>query len=220
MRVDSDGDGGDVSQSNNVGSSATAANLNGLEQGAIQAQRGGECRCGSDGIQAIGQYASNTQGALAGSLAVQAFGRDRCGCGSGGNSNAPVRVDSEGDGGSVDQSNNVWSSGTAANLNGLGQGASQAQGGSGGIQAIGQDASNDQTAVGLSAALQLGASNSNSPVRVDSDGDGGDVSQSNNVGSRATGLNVNLTGQSAEQVQAGSCGCAEGIGIQAIGQQA
>ena len=137
------------------------------------------------------------------------FGRDKCGCGSGGNSNAPVRVDSEGDGGSVDQSNNVWSSGTAANLNGLGQGASQAQGGSGGIQAIGQDASNNQTAVGLSAALQLGASNSNSPVRVDSDGDGGDVSQSNNVGSRATGLNVNLTGQSAEQIQAGSCGCSE-----------
>ena len=220
VRVDSDGDGGDVSQSNNVGSSATAANLNGLEQGAIQAQRGGECRCGSNGIQAIGQNASNTQGALAGSLAVQEFGRDKCGCGSGGNSNAPVRVDSEGDGGSVDQSNNVWSSGTAANLNGLGQGASQAQGGSGGIQAIGQDASNYQTAVGLSAALQHGASNSNSPVRVDSDGDGGDVSQSNNVGSRATGLNVNLTGQSAEQIQAGSCGCYGGIGIQAIGQQA
>ena len=151
---------------------------------------------------------------------MQAFGRDECGCGSGGNSNAPTRVDSEGNGGSVDQSNNVWSSGTAANLNGLGQGASQAQGGSGGIQAIGQDASNYQTAAGLSAALQLGASNSNSPVRVDSDGDGGDVSQSNNVGSRATGLNANLTGQSAEQVQAGSCGCADSIGIQAIGQQA
>ena len=181
VRVDSDGDGGNVSQSNNVGSSATAANLNALEQGAIQAQRGGDCRCGSGGIQAIGQSASNTQGALAGSLAVQEFGRDRCGCGSGGNSNTPVRVDSEGDGGSVDQSNNVWSSGTAANLNGLSQGAGQAQGGSG-IQAIGQDASNHQTAVGLSAALQLGASNSNSPVRVDSDGDGGDVSQSNKSG--------------------------------------
>ncbi len=219
VRVDSDGDGGDVSQSNNVGSSATAANLNALEQGALQAQRGGDCRCGSNGIQAIGQSASNTQGALAGSLAVQEFGRDRCGCGSGGNSNAPVRVDSEGDGGSVDQSNNVWSSGTAANLNGLEQGAGQAQGGSG-IQAIGQDASNDQTAAALSAALQHGASNSNAPVRVDSDGDGGDVSQSNNVGSRATGLNVNLTGQSAEQIQAGGCGCSEGIGIQAIGQQA
>ena len=362
-----------MSQSNNVGSSATAANLNGLEQGAIQAQRGGDCRCGSNGIQAIGQNASNTQGAFAGSLAVQEFGRDKCGCGSGGNSNAPVRVDSEGDGGSVDQSNNVWSSGTAANLNGLGQGASQAQGGSGGIQAIGQDASNYQTAAGLSArcrwrleqqlagagrqrrrrrrrlaveqrrfprdwaerqpdrpvggadpggqlrlfrrdrhpgdrpagveragrcgalvrasggceqrqhpgergqrrrrrlgrpveqrlvvghrceperarserdsgsgrrrrdaiqaigqshrqqaalalsaALQFGASNSNSPVAVDSEGDAGDVSQSNNVYSAAKALNLNLTGQGAEQTQSGRCGCGNAVAIQAIGQQ-
>ncbi|MCP9484672.1 MAG: hypothetical protein MSC30_02330 [Gaiellaceae bacterium MAG52_C11] len=220
VRVASDGDGGKVTQSNDVSSSATAANLNGLEQGASQAQRGGDCRCGSNGIQAIGQNASNTQGALAGSLAVQAPGRDECGCSSGGNTNAPVRVDSEGDGGWVDQSNDVSSSATAANLNGLGQGASQAQGGSGGIQAIGQSASNDQTAIGLSAALQYGASNSNSPVRVASDGDGGKVSQSSSVESDATALNVNLTGQGAEQVQSGGCGCASGIGIQAIGQQA
>nr|MBA2763329.1 hypothetical protein [Thermoleophilaceae bacterium] len=220
VRVESDGDGGKVTQSNNVDSSATAANLNGLEQGASQVQRGGDCRCASGGIQAIGQDASNTQGALAGSLAAQAPGRDECGCGTGGNSNAPVRVDSEGDGGSVDQSNDVSSSATAANLNGLGQGASQVQGGSGGIQAIGQDADNNQTAIGLSAALQYGASNSNSPVRVASDGDGGDVSQSNSVASDATAQNVNLTGQGAEQVQSGGCGCAGGTGIQAIGQQA
>ena len=220
VRVGSEGDDGDVSQSNSVQSDAKALNVNLTGQHADQAQAGGDCRCGSGGIQAIGQDASNDQTAAAASLAAQSAGRDMCGCSSGGNVNTPVRVDSDGDGGSVDQSNSVDSSATAANLNLTGQGAAQAQGAGGGTQAIGQDASNDQTAGALSAALQFGASNSNSPVRVDSDGDGGDVSQSNNVGSRATGLNVNLTGQSAEQIQAGSCGCYGGIGIQAIGQQA
>ena len=189
-------------------------------QHADQAQAGGNCRCGSGGIQAIGQDASNDQTAAAASLAAQSAGRDMCGCSSGGNVNTPVRVDSDGDGGSVDQSNSVDSSATAANLNLTGQGAAQAQGAGGGTQAIGQDASNYQTAGALSAALQFGASNSNSPVRVDSDGDGGDVSQSNNVGSSATAANLNGLGQHATQLQAGSsCGCGSG-GIQAIGQDA
>ncbi len=65
-----------------------------------------------------------------------------------------MRVDSDGDGGSVDQSNSVDSSATAANLNLTGQGAAQGQGAGGGTQAIGQDASNYQTAGALSAALQ------------------------------------------------------------------
>ena len=110
-----------------------------------------------------------------------------------------MSVDSDGNGGSVDQSNNAGSSATAANLNGLGQSATQAQGGVGGIaiQAIGQSASNTQAALALSAALQFGASNSNSPVAVDSEGDAGDVSQSNNVYSAAKALNLNLTRQGA-----------------------
>jgi hypothetical protein len=207
VRVDSDGDGGSVDQSNNVWSSGTAANLNGLEQGASQAQGG------SGGVQAIGQDASNDQSAAALSAALQ-FGAS--------NSDTPVRVDSDGDGGDVSQSNNVGSSATAANLNGLGQSAGQAQGGVGGIaiQAIGQSASSAQSALALSAALQFGASNSNSPVAVDSAGDAGDVSQSNSVASAAKALNLNLTRQGAEQAQSGSCGCAYGVGIQAIGQQA
>ena len=133
-----------------------------------------------------------------------------------------MSVDSDGNGGSVDQSNNVWSSGTAANLNGLGQSATQAQGGVGGIaiQAIGQSASNTQAALALSAALQFGASNSNSPVAVDSEGDAGDVSQSNNVYSAAKALNLNLTRQGATQAQLGGCGCGNAVAIQAIGQQA
>ncbi len=219
VRVDSKGDDGDVSQSNSVDSSATAANLNGLHQDAEQDQSG-DCRCTSGGTQAIGQEAKNDQSAAAASMAAQSGGHDRCGCGSSGNANAPVRVDSYGDGGSVEQSNSVDSSAGAGNLNLTGQDADQAQSGSGGIQAIGQEARSEQEAHALSAALQSGASNENTPVRVDSKGDDGDVSQSNSVDSDATALNANMTKQEADQTQAGSsCGCAS-TGIQAIGQEA
>ena len=54
------------------------------------------------------------------------------------------------------QSNAVRSAAAAANLNGLYQGASQAQA-AGGIQATGQSAKSHQGAAALSAALQLGA---------------------------------------------------------------
>ena len=150
VRVGSKGDDGDVSQSNSVDSDATALNINLTKQDADQDQRGGDCRCGSDGIQAIGQEAKNDQSAAAASLAAQSFGRDRCGCGSSGNTNTPVRVDSDGDGGSVEQSNSVDSDATAANLNALKQDADQDQGGSG-TQAIGQEAKNEQAAGALSA---------------------------------------------------------------------
>ena len=225
VRVDSKGDGGRVSQSNSVDSDATALNANLTKQDADQDQGGRSKECGCQdgtGIQAIGQEAKSEQGALAASLATQSGGRDRCGCDSSGNTNAPVRVDSYGDGGSVRQSNSVDSDATAANLNALKQDADQDQSGSG-IQAIGQEAKNEQAAIGLSAALQDGASNSNTPVRVDSKGDGGRVSQSNSVDSDATALNANLTKQDADQYQGGrskECGCQDGIGIQAIGQEA
>jgi hypothetical protein len=217
VRVDSKGDDGDVEQSNSVDSSATAANLNGLEQDADQTSAGSDCRCGS-GVQAIGQEADSEQAALAVSLASQQAGHGRCGCPSGGNANTPVRVDSDGDGGSVEQSNSVGSEAKAANLNATKQDADQAGAGLGGIQAIGQEAENEQAAIGLSAALQHGASNANTPVSVDSKGDGGHVSQSNDVSSSAKALNANLTLQDADQSQATSCGC--GTGIQAVGQEA
>ncbi len=107
VRVGSKGDDGDVSQSNSVDSKATALNANLTGQKADQDQRGGDCRCGDGGTQAIGQKAKNDQSAAAASLAAQSGGHDRCGCGSSGNTNTPVRVDSKGDGGSVEQSNSV-----------------------------------------------------------------------------------------------------------------
>jgi hypothetical protein len=218
VRVGSKGDEGDVSQSNSVDSDAKASNVNVTKQDADQNASGGSCKC-AGGIQAIGQSADSSQGALAASLAAQVADHDRCGCGSGGNTNTPVRVDSYGDGGSVDQSNRVESDATAANLNATEQDADQDQSGAGGLQAIGQSAENDQAAAAFSAALQSGASNENTPVRVDSKGDDGSVDQSNKVDSDAEALNVNLTKQDADQdASGGSCKCAGGI--QAIGQSA
>jgi hypothetical protein len=219
VRVGSKGDDGDVSQSNSVESKATALNINLTGQKAKQDQAG-DCKCPSGGTQAIGQEAKNDQSAAAASLAAQSGGRDKCGCGSSGNTNTPVRVDSYGDGGSVEQSNSVGSSAGAGNLNLTGQFAAQTQSGSGGTQAIGQEAKNEQDALALSAALQSGATNENTPVRVDSKGDDGDVTQSNSVESKAKALNANLTKQDADQAQRGSsCGCGS-EGIQAIGQEA
>ena len=209
VRVLSPGNDGTVSQSNSVGSSAAAGNSNQTGQNAGQG--------GSGGTQAIGQDADSTQSAGALSVATQ-HGAS--------NTNAPVRVLSPGRGGDVSQSNSVDSSATAANTNGLEQDAGQAgRGGDcrcagGGTQAIGQDADNEQTAVALSAATQDGASNTNTPVRVGSWGNDGDVSQSNSVSSTATALNANLTGQGAEQAQSGASGCCAAGGIQAIGQDA
>ena len=84
MRVDSGGRSGDVTQSNSVDSDATALNINLTKQDADQDQWGRkDCGCHRTGIQAIGQEAKNEQGAFAGSLAVQAFKRGKCGCPSG-----------------------------------------------------------------------------------------------------------------------------------------
>ena len=119
------------------------------------------------------------------------------------------------------RANSVDSDATAANLNALKQDADQDSSAGGGIQAIGQEAKNEQDAGALSFALQHGASNSNTPVRVDSKGDDGRVTQTNSVESDATAANLNLTKQDADQDQGGKgrgCGC-DGGGIQAIGQE-
>ena len=68
--------------------------------------------------------------------------------------------------------------------------------------------------------MQSGAGNTNSPVRVGSKGDDGDVAQTQHRRVKATALNINLTGQKADQAQgSGDCHCESG-GTQAIGQKA
>ena len=211
VRVLSPGDEGDVSQTNEATSDATATNLNATEQTADQTQ------AGSGGLQAIGQSSTNDQGALAFALTAQTGAS---------NENAPVRVLSKGDGGDVEQSNVASSDATAGNANYTGQTADQEQSGdsckcgSGGDQLIGQSADSEQDAAALAATSQEHPSNTNVSVRVLSPGSNGAVTQTNEATSNANAGNLNVTEQDADQTQAGdSCKCGSG-GDQAIGQAA
>ena len=220
------GEDGDLSQTNEASSDATAGNANLTFQDADQTQGTAAAPAASDllhedakpvehcgcagGSQVIGQSAENEQDAAA--LAVTEQERPS-------NTNTAVRVLSPGDAGDVSQTNEASSDAFAGNLNLTGQDADQTQAGGSGLQAIGQSAENDQDAAALAATKQEKPSNSNISVRVLSPGDSGSVSQSNIASSEATAANVNLTGQKAEQTQAGdSCKC--GSGIQALGQSA
>jgi hypothetical protein len=225
IRVLSKGDDGDVSQTNEASSNATAGNLNLLKQDADQFQGGGS------GIQVIGQAAKNDQDATALAFTFQ-HGAS--------NENTPIRVKSPGDGGSVTQANVASSDASAWNLNLTKQDATQVQGGDDkhadrhhccgtGIQAIGQLSKSDQDAKAVAATFQVfkqpcvcgktpGTGNNNAPVRALSHGDDGSVEQSNTASSEADALNVNLTKQSARQFQTTPCKCWEAFGIQAIGQ--
>ncbi len=204
VRVLSPGDDGDVTQTNEASSNATAGNLNATKQEADQQQPGGS------GLQAIGQSAKNDQDALALGLTVQKGAS---------NENTPVRVLSPGDSGSVSQSNVASSNANAGNLNLTEQSADQRQAGDSckcgsGLQVIGQAADSEQDAAAISATIQEKPSNTNAPVRVLSKGDDGRVSQSNEASSNAHAGNLNVAKQAAGQLQAG------GSGIQAIGQSA
>jgi ribosomal protein L24 len=222
IRVLSKGDDGDVSQTNEATSNAFAGNLNLTKQDADQKQEG-DCKCGGDGKQVIGQFADNDQKAAAAAATFQVKPS---------NTNTSIRVLSKGDDGDVSQTNEATSNAFAGNLNLTKQDADQKQDGGSGIQVIGQAAKNEQDAFALGLTFQDGASNSNTPVRVLSKGDGGSVTQANTASSNAAALNVNLTKQDADQKQGGrkhedskhedgkhedGHDCC-GTGIQAIGQ--
>jgi hypothetical protein len=218
VRVLSKGDDGDVSQTNEATSNAHAGNLNATKQDADQTQSG-------SGLQVIGQAAKNEQDAFALGLTFQVGAS---------NENAPVRVLSKGDGGSVSQTNLASSDAKAANINWTDQAAAQTQGGDSrccgtGIQAVGQLAKNEQGAVALSLTAQLGhkqpckcgdkgsIGNSNEPVRVKSPGDDGNVRQANVATSSAAAKNWNAVKQAVQEIQAAPCAC-KAPGIQAVGQ--
>ena len=224
LRVLSKGDDGKVVQTNSVESDADAKNSNWTDQSVEQDQSAGhgteKCGCkGDEGIQTANQSAKNEQFALGLSLAKQEDAS---------NKNAPLRVKSKGDDGSVWQTNSVDSDADATNKNGTDQYVTQTQSGSGsgstGIQVADQSAKNEQAAAALSAAIQKDASNKNTPLRVDSKGDGGKVVQTNSVESDADAKNSNWTDQSVTQEQSGGssdkCGCKSDLGIQVSGQEA
>jgi hypothetical protein len=211
VRVGSKGDGGDVEQSNDASSDATAFNGNLTKQSAEQDQQGGDCKCGGAGTQVVGQEAKNEQDAAALSATKQEKPS---------NSNISVRVLSPGDDGDVSQSNVASSDATAANLNATKQTADQDAAGGSGEQLIGQSAKSDQDAEAVALTEQKAPSNENISVRVLSPGNGGSVSQSNVASSDAEAVNANKTTQDASQDPKGSsCKCESGD-TQIIGQSA
>lgn len=239
VRVLSPGDNGSVKQTNASGAVALAGNENETTQDASQQQGGHDMRpskdskdscCkdhGSTGIQALGQSAVNKQDASADATSKQIHPS---------NVNAPVRVGSPGDNGSVEQSNVSFAGAAAGNSNETEQNASQDQGGgypllskdscrdhcyegdSTAIQALGQQAYSDQKAESDATSKQDGASNVNAPVRTGSPGDDkGSVEQLNASGAESFAGNSNDTEQNAEQEQHGG---GYGTAIQALGQDA
>jgi trimeric autotransporter adhesin len=209
IRVLSPGDGGSVTQSNSAGSSATAGNLAQTTQTGSQTAAAAPCGCGGTAVQQAKQSAATEQGAAALSGASQVGAS---------NTASPVRVGSDGNDGSVQQSNTAGSTAIAANGSTTGQQASQTAAAGSPIQIASQDASTAQDALAGSLAEQAGASNDASPVRVDSSGNGGSVSQQNAAVSTAAAGNQAATGQSGTQTAAAGCGCG-GPGIQVLGQK-
>lgn len=223
VRIHSPGDDGDVSQENNSVAGSAAGNLAHTGQGVEQSQ-GGDCRCkkgGGSGVQAVGQEAKKIQLAESEAKSVQEHAR---------NENIPVRIGSKGDNGSVEQSNNSAALSLAGNAASTMQGVEQTQGGGCGcggdaVQAVGQKAITGQLADSEATSIQKGASNSNTPVRIHSEGDDGDVEQSNNSLALSAALNAAKTDQAVGQSQGGGCGCgdrhkSDGARVQAVGQWA
>jgi hypothetical protein len=195
VRVWSPGSDGSVDQSNDASSKADSKNTNTTTQDADQSQSGS----GLD-IQALGQFAGNGQLAEAVSGTLQKKPS---------NSNGGARVFSPGSGGSVRQSNDASSTGTADNSNSTTQNATQTQSGSsscgcgGGlkIQALGQKAVNLQAAFGFSETFQIAPKNTNGGTAVWSYSPGGSVHQDNNATSTGTGSNSNGLAQYVTQLQ-------------------
>jgi GTP cyclohydrolase II len=228
VRIHSEGDDGDVEQSNNSIAGSAAGNLAQTSQGVEQQQGGGapakkdKCCDGGSGVQAVGQEAKTIQLADSEAKSVQEHAS---------NENIPVRIGSKGDNGSVSQSNNSAALSFAGNAAKTSQGVEQLQGGGCGchggdaVQAVGQKAITGQLAESEATSIQKGAKNSNTPVRIHSEGDDGDVEQSNNSIALSAALNAAKTDQMVGQSQGGGCGCgdrhkSDGAKVQAVGQWA
>jgi hypothetical protein len=204
----SGGNNGNVTQSNAAGSTANAANT------ATTSQTGSQSQSSGSGVQALAQKADTLQAALAASSAAQLPGRETCGCegssGSFGNEAGPVRIGSDGNDGSMTQSNTVSSTAAAPNQANTTQTAGQTQSGSPcgcgglGVQALGQEAFTAQLSKALSSAWQTAAMNASDPARVWSSGGGGSTSQANGDSSQASAPNLAGPAQNASQAQIGA----------------
>jgi hypothetical protein len=224
VRIHSPGDDGDVEQSNNSIAKSIAGNKAETTQAVAQDQGGGDAKskcCDGAGVQAVGQEAETWQKADSNAKSVQEHAS---------NENIPVRVGSKGDNGSVSQENNSAALSFAGNAASTTQAVAQSQAGGCGcasdlVQAVGQKAFTGQKADSDATSVQKGAKNSNTPVRIYSEGDDGDVEQSNNSLALSAALNAAKTEQAVDQRQSGACKCDDkhksgGAGVQAVGQWA
>jgi hypothetical protein len=222
VRIHSPGDDGDVSQSNSSKAGAIAGNKSDTTQAAKQEQGGGGKCCSGSGVQEVGQKAETWQKADADATSKQIDPS---------NSNISVRIGSNGDNGSVTQSNSSEAKALAGNDASTTQAAKQDQGGRCGcaadlVQAVGQKAITGQKADADATSIQKGAKNTNVPVRIFSDGDDGDVTQSNDSTAFGAAFNAAKTTQAVAQEQRGGCKCGgkgrddSGARVQAVGQWA
>ena len=193
VRIFSPGNSGDVTQTNAAGALALAGNANPTDQSASQDQSGA-------GTQAVGQDATNDQSATGATPTRRRSSRrtrtSRCASRARATtvtSRRPTRR---------------LAGAAAGNANGTTQNADQSQsgdsckcGGGGGTQAVGQSADSKQSADADADATQIKPSNSNISVRIGSQGNGGDVTQTNAALAGALAGNVNQTDQSADQSQ-------------------
>jgi hypothetical protein len=219
VRIKSDGGGGSVTQVNGSLAASAAGNLNSTDQSADQSAGGSG---GGVTVQALGQKADNTQDATSHATSEQDGAS---------NSNAPVRIKSDGADGDVTQANLSGAFSVAGNKNDTTQDASQNAGGyapalkekgcdsCGGnaptVQGLAQWSSSNQSADSSADSTQKGACNTNAPVRIKSRGDDGDVKQINASVAKSAAGNDNETDQSAEQAAGWG-----GIVVQAFGQKA
>lgn len=125
------------------------------------------------------------------------------------NTNISVRVLSPGNDGDVTQSNDSTAKSFAGNSNDTTQSADQSQSGAGGvgIQESGQQAGNAQWADSNAESTQIKPENRNISVRVLSEGDNGNVTQSNESTAKSFAGNKNSLTQDATQDQSGSSCC-------------
>jgi hypothetical protein len=223
VRIGSPGGGGSVTQVNGSLAASAAGNLNSTDQSADQSAGGSG---GGVTVQALGQKALNGQEANSHATSEQDGAS---------NNNSPVRIKSPGGDGDVTQANLSGAFSVAGNSNDTTQSVSQdagsglpvlgplsREGGCGScggdgatVQAAGQWASSKQSADSSADSTQKGACNTNSPVRIKSKGDDGDVKQVNASAAKSAAGNDNETTQSADQAAGWG-----GVNVQALGQKA
>jgi hypothetical protein len=183
----SPGDDGSVTQTNSSSAKSAAGNDNATKQQSAQQASGG-----GPSVQDAEQKASSEQAANSSASSNQVGAS---------NVNAPVRIHSPGDDGSVTQTNSSSAKSAAGNANATDQSAEQSAGGYGPltVQAIGQKAQSAQDASSDASSEQFAPSNANAPVRIGSPGGGGDVTQSNSSSAVSAAGNANRTSQGAAQ---------------------